>query len=73
MTTLQEVIDGMSEQGADMWQEIGPKFTCQEANALVALLRVLGLPGHADWLERSHADGDYEEDQHWNGTRREGD
>lgn len=55
----------MADLSVDMWDEIGPKFTCTECDALVNLFVQLGLLDHAAALAASHIEGDYEEDAHY--------
>lgn len=55
----------MAEIHVDMWEEIGSKFTCSEADALVHLFAQLGLMEHAEALAKFHILGDYEGDEHY--------
>lgn len=49
------------------WGDVGPHFTCTEANTVAAALIRLNLDGFAAALIEGHAEGDEEGDQHWTG------
>lgn len=59
---LGEAIDTFRNLDHEMWAEIGQMFTCDEADALVALLEGNFLHDHAESLLLAHAAGDREEE-----------
>jgi hypothetical protein len=67
-TALLRAVVNVEALHGSVWYDVGPKFTCDEANSLVALFEALSLNVAADQLREGHAIGDYEEDEHWTGT-----
>jgi hypothetical protein len=45
--------------------DVGPRLTCTEAEALATVLRALGDPESAEVWLRGHAEGDEEGDDHY--------
>jgi hypothetical protein len=70
MTTLifalQHFVDVFGSDAA-LADDVGPKLTCIEAEALVGALRALGSDRAADMWARGHAAGDDEGDDHYPG------
>lgn len=50
-----------------VWGDLGERFTCREADVLAELLRQWGAVDSADALLESHAGGDDEGDEHYQG------
>jgi hypothetical protein len=62
-----QTIAELADLSTHVWYDVGPHFTCREADALINVFEELGLQGHAQALLEGHAAGDEEGDEHWTG------
>lgn len=67
--SLATALDTVETAAVDCWYDVGPHFTCDEADAIEALLRALGLSRAADLLHEGHAESDEPGDRHYDDAK----
>lgn len=66
-TAVEEAAAAVDKLDGQVWWDIGPALTCDEAETLAALLDASGAAEAADALREGHAQGDHPGDDHYIG------